>query len=102
MSLPGASGKRESGQSKLRDRIFAGKHKCSSENHDRPFLIEWDATDMSSFESVELAFVGDLDFLQRAFALGSVIELNASVDASLYGFGAGLPEEELANGGQAG
>jgi hypothetical protein len=51
MSLPGASGKRESGQSKLMDQTFAGKNKCSPENHDRPFIVEWDATDMSSFES---------------------------------------------------
>src|SRR5215472_4974037 len=30
---------------------FAGKNKCNPKNADRPFIIEWDATDMSSFES---------------------------------------------------
>jgi hypothetical protein len=27
------------------------KSKCDAKNHERPFIIEWDATDMSSFES---------------------------------------------------
>jgi hypothetical protein len=30
---------------------FAGQNKCNPKNADRPFIIEWDATDMSSFES---------------------------------------------------
>ena len=30
---------------------FAGKNKCNPRSVDRPFVIEWDATDMSSFES---------------------------------------------------
>lgn len=30
---------------------FAGKNKCNPKTADRPFIIEWDATDMSSFES---------------------------------------------------
>ena len=30
---------------------FAGANKCNAETHDRPFIIEWDATDMSSFEA---------------------------------------------------
>lgn len=49
--VPGLSGTRESGQSSLMDQTFAGKNKCNPENHERPFIIEWDATDMSSFES---------------------------------------------------
>lgn len=49
--LPATSGTRESGQSRLMDGTFAGKNKCSAKNHERPFVIEWDATDMSSFES---------------------------------------------------
>jgi hypothetical protein len=49
--VPSLSGTRESGQSGLMDQTFAGKNKCNPENHDRPFIIEWDATDMSSFES---------------------------------------------------
>lgn len=43
-------GTRESGQSTLMDKSLAGQ-KCSPKNHERPFVIEWDATDMSSFES---------------------------------------------------
>ncbi|HMR05121.1 MAG TPA: hypothetical protein PKA88_05075 [Polyangiaceae bacterium] len=49
---PGAAGSRESGQSKLMDDTFAGKNACNPENHERPFIIEWDATDMSQFESI--------------------------------------------------
>src|ERR1017187_7751279 len=30
---------------------FAGQNKCNPKNAERPFIIEWDATDMSSFES---------------------------------------------------
>lgn len=30
---------------------FAGQNKCNPKNASRPFIIEWDATDMSSFES---------------------------------------------------
>ncbi len=30
---------------------FAGQNKCNAKNQERPFVIEWDATDMSSFES---------------------------------------------------
>ena len=48
-SLP-TGGTRESGQSTLMDKSLAGQ-KCSPKNHDRPFVIEWDATDMSSFEA---------------------------------------------------
>ncbi|MCA9620325.1 MAG: hypothetical protein KC731_14985 [Myxococcales bacterium] len=49
-AVPSMSGTRESGQSGLMDDTFAGKNKCSPENHLRPFIIEWDATDMGSFE----------------------------------------------------
>ncbi|MBK7579923.1 MAG: hypothetical protein IPI67_06915 [Myxococcales bacterium] len=49
---PGAGGSRESGQSKLMGETFAGKNACNPENHERPFIIEWDATDMSQFESI--------------------------------------------------
>jgi hypothetical protein len=44
------SGLRDSGQSKLMDETFAGQS-CDPEEHTKPFVIEWDATDMSSFES---------------------------------------------------
>jgi hypothetical protein len=49
--VPGAKGPRESGQSSLMENTYAGKNACNAKNHDRPFIIEWDATDMSSFES---------------------------------------------------
>jgi hypothetical protein len=40
-----------SGQSKLMEKSFAGNNKCNPKNHNRPFIIEWDATDMSQFQS---------------------------------------------------
>jgi hypothetical protein len=33
------------------DETFAGKNKCNPKNAERPFVVEWDATDMSSFEA---------------------------------------------------
>ena len=51
---------RASGQSALMDETFAGQNACNPEEHTRPFVIEWDATDMSSFESLaakDLVFV---------------------------------------------
>lgn len=51
LKTPKAGGKRESGQSNLMDQTFAGQNACNPEDHLRPFIIEWDATDMSSFES---------------------------------------------------
>ncbi len=50
--LPATSGTRESGQSGLMDKTFAGQNACNPASHDRPFIIEWDATDMSSFEAL--------------------------------------------------
>ncbi|HEY8376305.1 MAG TPA: hypothetical protein VIK91_07450, partial [Nannocystis sp.] len=49
--IPKSGPKRESGQSGLMNDTFAGKNACNPENHLRPFIIEWDATDRSSFES---------------------------------------------------
>lgn len=46
------AGSRASGQSKLMDESFAAQNACNPDEHNRPFIIEWDATDMSSFESV--------------------------------------------------
>jgi hypothetical protein len=34
------------------DSSFAGANKCNPKNHERPFVIEWDATDMSQFEAL--------------------------------------------------
>lgn len=46
------AGTRGSGQSRLMDDTFAGQNACNPENHKRPFIVEWDATDASSFESL--------------------------------------------------
>src|SRR5690348_8702821 len=35
----------------LMSRTFAGQNRCNAKAHERPFVIEWDATDMSSFEA---------------------------------------------------
>lgn len=48
-------GLRDSGQSRLMDESFAGQNACDPEDHTKPFIIEWDATDMSSFESLTAA-----------------------------------------------
>lgn len=47
--VPGAT--RESGQSKLIEQTFVGKHTCNPQDHERPFVVEWDATDTSSFQA---------------------------------------------------
>jgi hypothetical protein len=39
------------GQSSLIEQTFAGANRCSPKNHERPFIIEWDATDQSSFQA---------------------------------------------------
>ncbi|MBK8215383.1 MAG: hypothetical protein IPK71_16710 [Myxococcales bacterium] len=43
-AMPGGAGK-------LADKTFAGQNRCNPKSHDRPFIIEWDATDQSSFQS---------------------------------------------------
>jgi len=43
-TLPGGAGG-------LAGKTFAGQNKCNPKSHDRPFIIEWDATDQSSFQS---------------------------------------------------
>ncbi|MBX3208963.1 MAG: hypothetical protein KF764_28280 [Labilithrix sp.] len=48
---PGTPPPRESGQSRLIEKTFAGKNRCNPQDHTRPFVIEWDGTDTSSFES---------------------------------------------------
>lgn len=50
--VPAMGPDRASGQSGLMGGTFAGKNKCDPKSHDRPFVIEWDATDMSQFEAV--------------------------------------------------
>jgi hypothetical protein len=49
-AVPGARGTEEvtaSGMAKT----FAGKNKCNPKSADRPFILEWDATDRSSLEA---------------------------------------------------
>lgn len=48
--LPATTPDRESGQSGLMAKTYAGQNKCNANAHDRPFVVEWDATDTSSFE----------------------------------------------------
>lgn len=49
--VAGTTAPRESGQSRLIEKTFAGKDRCNPQDHTRPFVIEWDGTDISSFES---------------------------------------------------
>lgn len=49
-AVPGAQQPQDV-QAKAMANTFAGKNKCNPKNHDRPFIIEWDATDMSGFEA---------------------------------------------------
>ncbi|MEA2749387.1 MAG: hypothetical protein QOI41_3530, partial [Myxococcales bacterium] len=51
-AIPAAKASRASGQSSLMDGTVAGQNKCNPKSADRPFIIEWDATDLSQFESV--------------------------------------------------
>ncbi len=50
--VPATSPDRASGQSGLMAGTFAGANACNPKSHDRPFVVEWDGTDMSTFESV--------------------------------------------------
>ncbi len=100
---PGAHG----GQSNLVEKSFAGANKCNPKNHDRPFIIEWDATDMSSFQAhtkadvVVVKYEGcDLKVLESCrddsvsgafgsykpptFTSGSVESLEISDESELY------------------
>lgn len=49
--IPKTSATRDSGQSGLMNDSFAGQNACNPKNALRPFIIEWDATDKSSFEA---------------------------------------------------
>ncbi|HEY0134670.1 MAG TPA: hypothetical protein VGB85_11335 [Nannocystis sp.] len=49
--IPRTTATRESGQSGLMNESFAAQNACNPKNHLRPFIIEWDATDKSSFEA---------------------------------------------------
>lgn len=61
MKMQQTHGTRNSGQSRLMDDTFAGQNACNPDDHTRPFIIEWDATDMSSFESLA---AGDIVFVK--------------------------------------
>lgn len=45
-------GQAASGSDALIAKTFAGQNRCNPENHERPFIIEWDATDQSSFQAL--------------------------------------------------
>lgn len=49
-AMPSAESARET-QSRAMATTTAGQNKCGAKNHNRPFVIEWDATDTSSFEA---------------------------------------------------
>lgn len=78
---------RPSGQSALMEKTFAGANKCNPKNHDRPFVIEWDATDMSSFESKAAS---DVVFVKYEGCDLHVLDAcsNDSVKGSLGAYGA--------------
>ncbi len=50
-SVPALGESRASGQSSLMGETFAGQNACNPASHEKPFIIEWDATDMSMFEA---------------------------------------------------
>lgn len=49
--IPVSTQTRASGQSGLMNESFAAQNACNPKNHLRPFIVEWDATDKSSFEA---------------------------------------------------
>jgi hypothetical protein len=49
--IPVSTETRASGQSGLMNESFAAQNACNPKNHLRPFIVEWDATDKSSFEA---------------------------------------------------
>ncbi len=69
------------------DKTFAGANKCSPKNHDRPFVIEWDATDMSSFEAKA---ANDVVFVTYEGCDMKVLDAcsNDSIKGSLGAYGA--------------
>ena len=103
--LPAVSAERASGQSRLMDSTLAGQN-CSPKSHDRPFVVEWDATDASSFQartSTDVVLVRydgcDLKVLEGCrpeiphdfgsyrpvdWTTGSLESLNIATEADLY------------------
>ncbi len=55
-AIPAAGPDRASGQSTLMGKTLAGQS-CDAKNHDRPFILEWDATDAAQFETLTTADV---------------------------------------------
>jgi hypothetical protein len=49
-AAPGSRSASDVQASKMSE-TFAGQNRCNPKGHERPFIIEWDATDMSSFEA---------------------------------------------------
>jgi hypothetical protein len=84
---PGSPPPRESGQSHLIEKTFAGKNRCNSQEHTRPFVIEWDGTDTSSFESRATT---DVVFVRYEGCNLQVVDtcMNDDVRGSLGAYGA--------------
>src|ERR1700722_10318505 len=67
-------------QASQMSRTFAGRNRCNPKAQDRPFVIEWDATDMSSFEA---RAASDIVFVRCDGCDLKIID--ACVDGSLPG-----------------
>jgi len=51
VALPPTEAPRASGQSALMGQTLAGAGGCDAKTHERPFVVEWDGTDISSFQA---------------------------------------------------
>jgi hypothetical protein len=70
-------------------KTFAGKNRCNAKDHDRPFIIEWDATDSSSFES---RASGDVVFVRYTDCELEIVD-QCSIDSVRGSFGSYRPVE---------
>ena len=87
-AAPGTKSASEVQSSKM-EGTFAGQNRCNPKNHERPFIIEWDATDMSSFES---RAANDVVFVRYQGC--DLIVMDSCVDESVRGsFGSYKPVE---------
>ena len=87
-TLPSAGG------SKLADKTFAGQNKCNPKSVDRPFIIDWDATDQSSFQSHSAS---DVIFVRYEGC--ELKQLDGCRDDSVKGFFGSYKPAELTSGG---
>ncbi|MBS2014622.1 MAG: hypothetical protein JST00_17170 [Deltaproteobacteria bacterium] len=87
-TVPG-TGNASDVQSRRMSETFAGQNRCNPKNHERPFVIEWDATDMASFES---RAANDVVFVRYQGC--DLIVIDSCVDDSVRGgFGSYKPVE---------